>query len=264
MQNPRLDIERDPGAGIAVSSFACDYPAGSHIDEHLHVSDQLMFATHGVMEVSAARNYWLIPPQFAVWLPARTAHRLRMATAVSMRTLYVRRGVVRGLPNTCAVLTVSPLLRELIVEAVGRGALTMKAPLHTALRRLIVAELRRARALPTLVTLPRDPRALRVANVFVAEPANGAGVAGLCRSLGVTPRTIQRLFLRETGMNFEVWRRQVRLMKGIELLMAGHSVTSVALAVGYQQPNSFITLFRDTLGTTPRAWLSALRDARSS
>ena len=258
MPSPRLDNEHDPGVGVAVSSFAWDYPAGSLIDEHMHACDQLMFATRGVMEISAARSYWLIPPQFAIWLPARTAHRIRMASAVSMRTLYLRRGAVRGLPATCTVLGVNPLLRELIVETVGLGALTVKSPLHAALRTLIAAQLRAAPPLPTLVTLPRDPRALRVAHAFIAEPANAAGAAGLCRRLGVTPRTIQRLFLHETGMNFEVWRRQVRLMKGIELLMQGHSVTSVALTLGYQQPNPFINLFRDTLGTTPRAWLAGL------
>jgi AraC-like DNA-binding protein len=48
-------------------------------------------------------------------------------------------------------------------------------------------------------------------------------------------------------------------MKGLERLMAGDSVTSIAADLGYKQPNPFIRLFRDTLGTTPRAWLSGLK-----
>jgi len=176
-----------------------------------------------------------------------------------MRTLYLRRGIARGLPSVCTVLNVRPLLRELILEAVALRAITRTSSLHAAVRSVIVAELQRARSVPTVITLPQDPRALRVAQAFVAEPATREPVAGLCRRFGVTVRTVQRLFVRETGMDFETWRRQVRLMKGIELLVDGQSVTSVAFALGYQQPNPFIKLFRDTLGTTPRSWVMGLK-----
>ena len=56
-------------------------------------------------------------------------------------------------------------------------------------------------------------------------------------------------------MDFESWRRQVRLMKGIELLVAGRSVKEVAYAVGYRQASAFVQLFRKTMGTTPKAWV---------
>ena len=59
-------------------------------------------------------------------------------------------------------------------------------------------------------------------------------------------------------MSFEFWRRQVRLMKGIELLVAGRSVKAVAADVGYRQPSALVELFRQTLGMTPRAWIAGL------
>jgi AraC-like DNA-binding protein len=59
-------------------------------------------------------------------------------------------------------------------------------------------------------------------------------------------------------MSFEFWRRQVRLMKGIELLVAGRSVKAVAADVGYRQPSAFVELFRQTLGVTPGTWVAAL------
>ena len=155
------------------------------------------------------------------------------------------------------MIHVRPLLRELIVEAVRIGTLARREPLQSALRTLLVSEIRGARAVPTLVTLPQDPRALRVADAFMRDPTVGR-VSDLCRRCGVTPRTVQRLFVRDVGVSFETWRLQVRLMKGIARLMAGESVTSVAMELGYQQPNAFIKLFRDTLGTTPRAWVAGL------
>jgi AraC-like DNA-binding protein len=72
-------------------------------------------------------------------------------------------------------------------------------------------------------------------------------------------RTLERIFRREVGAGFEGWRRQARLMRAIELLVSGHSVKEVSFAVGYQHPSAFVALFRETFGTTPKAWISALK-----
>jgi AraC-like DNA-binding protein len=64
-------------------------------------------------------------------------------------------------------------------------------------------------------------------------------------------------------MSFEFWRRQVRLMKAIELLVEGSPVKEAAAEVGYRQPSAFVKLFRQTLGMTPKAWASALQGQNS-
>ncbi len=64
-------------------------------------------------------------------------------------------------------------------------------------------------------------------------------------------------------MSFEFWRRQVRLMKAIELLVEGSPVKAVAAEVGYRQPSAFVEFFRLTLGMTPKAWVSALQGQNS-
>jgi AraC-like DNA-binding protein len=47
-------------------------------------------------------------------------------------------------------------------------------------------------------------------------------------------------------------------MKAIELLVAGNSVKETAYRVGYRQTGAFVTMFRDTFGKTPKAWVSGL------
>jgi hypothetical protein len=113
----------DPKPGTSISTLAYEYPPAFHVPEHAHGAGQVIYAIRGVMEISAGQSYWLIPPQFAIWIPARVMHRLRMPCAVSMRTLYLRRGLASKLPLGCTVLHVTPLLRELIVEAVRIGQL---------------------------------------------------------------------------------------------------------------------------------------------
>jgi len=101
MRHTGLLREYDPTPGVSISTLAYEYPVGFNVVEHAHGSDQLIYAPRGVMEVAAGRSLWLIPPQFAVWIPAYTPHKIRMPGAVSMRTLYLRRGLASRLPRTC-------------------------------------------------------------------------------------------------------------------------------------------------------------------
>jgi AraC-like DNA-binding protein len=254
MRQARLVTGFDPRPGVSISTLAYDYPAGYLVPEHAHGSDQLIYATRGVMELSVGKGFWLIPPHFALWIPARTVHRIRMPSAVAMRTLYLRPRLATGLPAACTVLHVTPLLRELIVEAVRSGKLLNTSRAHRALRDMLVEHLRAATPIPTGVTLPRDNRALAVAQALLANPARGTALHALCAKAGASVRTIERAFRKEAGIDFESWRRQVRLMKGIELLVEGRSVKEVASEVGYRQPSAFVQMFRKTMGTTPKAW----------
>jgi AraC-like DNA-binding protein len=224
---------------------------------HAHGSDQLIYARNGVMQVSSGQNLWIIPPQFGLWIPALTAHQIHMPEPVSMRTLYLRPGLAR-LPQSSKVLHVRPLLREIIFEIVRVGNLRANNGFECALREVLVSELERASAVPTVVVLPSDRRALSVARTVIDDLGAQNSLHSACAGAGVSVRTLERIFRREVGTDFETWRRQVRLMKAVELLASGSSVKEAAFAVGYQQPNPLVALFRRTFAATPKAWISAL------
>jgi AraC-like DNA-binding protein/mannose-6-phosphate isomerase-like protein (cupin superfamily) len=248
----------DPKGGVSIATLAYEYPAGYDVPEHAHGSDQLIYAIRGVMEVYAGSSVWLIPPHFGLWIPARTLHRIRMHGAVSMRTLYLRKGLAAELPSACAVLHITPLLRELVVETVRIGKLRARQRHECALRDLLVLHLEKASPVPTVVTMPTSRRALAVAQPVLADPAQSKSLAALCAGAGVGLRTIQRAFRQEVGTDFESWRRQVRLMKAVELLVSGCSVKEVAFAVGYRQPSAFVEVFRRMFGVTPKVWIVEL------
>lgn len=252
----------EPGPGVSISSLSYDYPPACVVPEHAHKADQLIYAMCGVMEVTVRQSFWIIPPQFALWVPAETRHKIRMSGAVSMRTLYLRPGTAARMPNRCAVLHVTPLLRELIIEAVRLGRLRPRIALHAALGAVIVANLQAAMSVPTRLTVPEDRRAAALAAAAMADPVNNRSFKALSDNAGASTRTIQRIFQREVGTSFETWRRQARLMKAIELLVTGHSVKETAYRIGYRQTGAFVTMFRDTLGNTPKAWISSLTKSR--
>jgi len=256
-----LLTEYDPKPGVSISTLAYEYPPGFNVPQHSHGSDQVIYAIRGVMEIASGQGLWLIPPQFAIWIPARATHNIRMPGAVSMRTLYLRPGLAPRLPDACTVLQVTPFLRELIVEAVRIGQLRRRNSLHCALRDLIISHLQNAAPVPSFVTLPGDQRALLVAQTVMSNLRSYLSFQALCEQAGASPRTIERIFRREVGLSFESWRRQFRLMKAIELLAGGCAVKEVAFEIGYRQPSAFVQVFRRTLGATPKAWAASLQKA---
>lgn len=259
MRHVAILREYDPMRGVSVATLAYEYTSGFQVPEHAHGSDQLIYAIRGVMEVSSGRSTWLIPPHFALWIPARTVHRIHMPGAVSMRTLYFRPGLVSRMSQGCAVLHVTPLLRELIVETVRIGQLRIRNHHERVLRDLTILHLTNASSAPIFVALPIDKRALSVARAVLQNPAQPKTLQMLCAGVGVSVRTIQRVFQTDVGTDFDSWRRQVRLTKAVELLVSGYSVKEVAFAVGYSQPSAFVVTFRRTFGTTPGAWAASIK-----
>ena len=264
MRQDRILRDFDPGRGISIATLAYDYPTGFLVPEHAHDSDQFIYATGGIMEVHSEQSLWLIPPSFALWVPAHTRHRIRMPAAVSMRTLYVRPGLVKRADLACSVLSVTPLLRELVVETVRLGNLRPKIPEHRALSDLTLLQITRATPIPTETRMPREPRALAVALLILKCLSQSPSIQRLCIETGVSTRTLQRLFRNDVGVDADSWRRQVRLTRAVELLLSGDSVKGVAFSVGYQQPSAFVAAFRRMYGLTPKAWVERVLQSQQS
>jgi AraC-like DNA-binding protein len=253
----------DPAQGVLISTLAHEYPRGYAVANHAHQSHQVIYAIKGVMHVTSGQAVWTVPPHFALWIPARTFHAIRMPEAVSMRTLYIRRDLVSKLPPACMVLHITPLLRELIVEAVRIGKLRVNKRIHCSLRSLIIDQLESASPTPISVALPQDSRARAVANAVFEDPRGIQSLATLSQSVGASVRTIERVFRREVSSSFVLWRRQVRVIKAVELLVSGKSVKETSFALGYRQPTAFVEMFRGIFGETPSAWIRGVRSVNS-
>jgi AraC-like DNA-binding protein len=250
-------IWRPAQASGCVRSLSYDYPNGHEVLSHVHHHHQLVYAVQGVMTVSADRGSWIVPAHRGVWVPAHVEHAIRMSGAVSMRTLYLDPRIVHGLSRECRVVDVPPLLREIILRAVEHGSLDRRVP---AQRHLVDVLLDEVRALPSRalhVPRPADPRARRLVEYVERDPAPRRPLGRLARTTGASPRTLQRLFRRETGMTVGNWRRQLRLARSLETLAGGSSVTAAAFDAGYQSVSAFVSVFRRTFGETPGRYFRA-------
>jgi len=231
---------------LTLETLATDFPAGARIDPHAHNVHQIVHAERGVMRVMSEAGAWVVPPGRVIWMPARTAHWIDCFTAVEMRTVYLD-GDHPVLPGSCAVWSVSPLMRELLLRLVA-GTRPDQEP---ALLDLLLSEIETVDQMPLSLPIPEDRRLRRITEALQADPGDTRDLTSWAREAGATPRTLIRLFRRETGMTFREWRRQLRLLAALERLARGEAVTNVALDLGYASPSAFIQAFRDVLGTTP-------------
>jgi AraC-like DNA-binding protein/quercetin dioxygenase-like cupin family protein len=237
-----------------IATLMHDYPAGHVIPLHFHDRDQVVYASRGVMTVRTSSGTWVVPTHRAVWIPAAVPHAITMSGMVAMRTLYIKPRLARALPRECCVINVSSLLKELILHACNCAALKKSIRWQRHLIEVIVDQLEAIQMIPLQLPNLSDPRAVRVAEVLIADPSDRRPLAQISRTTGASKRTVERLFQDDVGMTFGKWRQQLRLMQAMRFLAEGAKVTHAALEAGYSTPSAFISMFRRALGTTPAVY----------
>src|ERR1700704_4807236 len=74
--------------GDGIHLVARHYRKGVRLDTHMHREAQLVYAAKGTMQVTTPKGRWLVPPDRAVWVPARLEHSIDVLADIEMRTLY--------------------------------------------------------------------------------------------------------------------------------------------------------------------------------
>jgi AraC-like DNA-binding protein len=249
-QAPRRDLPHDR-VDRPLTAFMRDYADGEAVPRHVHERAQLLYATRGVMRIATDAAGFVVVPGHALWMPAGAPHRVGIEGEVAMRALFLRADAAASGPPATQVLAVSPLLRELILAACAEPLEWDEAGRGGHLAALILDEIARAPFLPFGVPEPRDSRLLRVAAGLRADPASPRGLDDWAAEAGASPRTLERLFVAETGMGFARWRQRLRLAEAAARLARGESPARAGAAVGYASAPAFGAAFRAAFGMTP-------------
>src|ERR1700719_3662139 len=106
--------------GDGVHLVARNYRKGVRLDTHMHREAQLVYAAKGTMQVTTPKGRWLVPPDRAVWVPARLEHAIDVLADIEMRTLYFDLGWLARETRSDSlagafVVRVSPLLQQIIL-----------------------------------------------------------------------------------------------------------------------------------------------------
>lgn len=168
-----------------------------------------------------------------------------------MRTLYIKPEIAPDLAKECCVLSVPPVLRELILYAATLPHLYDPGSPEEKVMDVMLDLVQTLEVAPLVLPIPGNTRLKKIFTGLTKDPADNRTLEGWGKTVGATSRTISRLFRSETGMSFTQWRQQVRILEGLRRLAREEPVTTVALDLGYDSPSAFIAMYRKALGRTP-------------
>jgi AraC-like DNA-binding protein/quercetin dioxygenase-like cupin family protein len=236
-------VEHDPEPSLIVPS-------------HSHPRAQLAYAVKGTFTLHTPTGAWLVPPNRAVWVPGGVVHEMHArGQAVSNRSLYIQPDASPNLPTECCVIEVSPLMRQLVIDAIGIPLLYDEAGRDGRVMRLILDEICAAPKVPLHVPMPQRRAAAAHLPRAAGRPGSEGDLEYWARFGALGRRTLTRLFRDETGITFTMWRQQVRLMEALRRLAMDTPVTTVAMDLGYESPSAFTAMFRRVMGKTPKHYL---------
>ena len=231
-------------------------PGGMELAAHHHRKAQLIYMARGVLTCEVSQGLWIVPPQCAVWIPGGTQHSVKGVGAIEVYTLFVEPASAPTLPDACCTVSVSPLLRELLLRCARFPTLYPVKGAESRLVTVLLDELAAAPVEKLHLPMPSDGGLRRIADGMTADPSDRATVHQWAKRIGVSERTLRRLVLQETGMSFGRWRQQLHIILALQWLSRGASVQSVATDLGYESASSFVVMFRKALGASPARYMT--------
>ena len=259
----------------ALQSYGLDRPAGigfafldparnTFYDWHLHDYHQLIYAIDGPTQIDTAQGRHILPIARAAWIPAGTPHRTLISDAKGV-SLYFSPDIVADTAGRVRILVASALMREMILHATRwpLGA-SEGNPLATSFLRtlaLLCDEWLQSE-LPLFLPGAAHPSILRAMDYAAASLAD-ATHAGAAAAAAMSERSFRRLFERDTGMGWQAWIGQARILMAMGLLSEGRRVTDVAAEVGYASLSAFAQAFAKLAGEPPARFRERQRVANS-
>ena len=245
----RFDPDRFPAPVVGIASTLGDHDSGLH----RHQRGQLLYTRQGCTRITLAQQLCLLPPSRAAWIPGGVTHRAVMQQSVDYRSIFLIPELCRDLPQQVCVIEVSPLLRAVLEPiAIADFDTDWEQGKFIHLLGLCLSEIRDAVQQLMLLPLPQDKRL----TPLLAHPERlPPELQVLEQQIGASSRTIGRIFQRETGMSYQQWRQQWRLMRAMELLATGRNLGYCAFELGFASDSAFIAFFKTMTGTTPGNWL---------
>jgi AraC-like DNA-binding protein/quercetin dioxygenase-like cupin family protein len=223
---------------------------------HQHRKAQLLYSVRGILNCEIEDGVWIVPPQCAVWIPGDLSHSARGSGETECYCIFVEPDAAPNLPNTCCTISVSPLLRELLLKVAGFPEPYAPGSREDRLVAALLDELAVAPVEDLHLPMPRDPRLRRLTEMLLTDPTDKTSKGDWATRIGMSERSMSRLLLHEIGMSFGRWRRQLHVILALQRLTKGESVQTVALELGYENASGFVTMFRKAMGKPPARYLS--------
>lgn len=213
---------------------------------------QFLYAASGSMRLTMDLGCWIIPPKRAVWLPAGYRHQTSSIGPLEMRTLYIASDVDSiSLPKAPRMLSVSPLLHELVLRVVEMPIEYDEDGQEGQIVKALLGEIDWVPIHPVSLPSLHDERLKRMERSLLIKPGDPSTLEQWASKLDISQRTLTRLVRRETELTFQTWRDQIRTFVAIPMLTEGRPLVEIAGVLGYDTAWAFTAMFKRVTGKVP-------------
>lgn len=248
-----VDLDWSDRPAAAVRLDFSDYEA--EVPQHQHAQGQLILALHGAVTCRTENGLWIVPPNCGVWIPGGVPHSNQVTSNARLSYLLVQPGAAR-LPQQCCTVSVSPMLREMILRLADVPVGDGPDDHVDRLVRVLLDELVQMPIQGLELPVSNHPKIAAITAALTAEPSDRRTLVDWAAHVAMSDRSLKRLMVQETGLTFGRWRRQLHLVIALRELASGATVQRVSSDLGYESATAFIVMFKKALGTTPTRYFA--------
>ncbi|MFT4213691.1 MAG: AraC family transcriptional regulator [Microbacterium sp.] len=245
--SPAVSAAAEPAddfATLRLSLPPVEIPERMHDDHHVLLWQVRGGGTDLLLDGIAA----FLPVGHVLWVPAEVRHALTVRANSVVIPLFFDCDVTATTLREPTLVAVDRDLRTLLL-AYLQSSTSILQPQANITRQLfaLIEGKPAAAALPLPVSAP----ARLVAETLRSNPGDDRSIDDLARAAHTSRRTLERVFLAETGVSVREWRIRNRLEAAALLLRQAASLPAVARRVGYTNVNAFRRVFKSRFGITP-------------
>lgn len=236
-----------------IFAFKENLDSGTWNDLHVHAHwGELAFVASGSIVMCTSTGNFLGQSRRAIWVPPGMQHEWYMPEACDDRTLFIHPSVFGDDERFSRyhAVELTPLLREMII-AHSEQSVDVEHEEGRRFGLVLIDCLKRSKEVGTPLLMPHERRLVELCTAALAAPDQPVRIEDWSRQLGMSPKTLARLFVRQTGRTFGRWQAGARMQSALARMQEGESVTDAAFNCGYTSVSAFITAFKRHFGQTP-------------
>lgn len=218
-------------------------------EQHSHEAHELVWVRGGTMTVRLDDVIVTVPDGYGLWIPAGLAHSGRMTASTVLADALIAPEHSPVSFDRATVMEITPLLASLMTH-LENPELTADA---RARAEAVVFDALAPAARQMTLQVPSIDRLAPIVSALLEDPNDPRALGDWASLIGVSERTVARLFRAHTGLPFSQWRQTLRVHHALGLLTEGHPVREVSDLMGFAQPSTFIASFKRVMGVTPGA-----------
>jgi YesN/AraC family two-component response regulator len=171
-----------------------------------------------------------------------------------VRGTTVLRKIKQLAPDLGVIILTGFSSKDVAIEALkGAADDYVEKPVQVPkIRQSIARLLQETRARGDITTGGVDGKIDRVKHFLEINYHKTVKLEDAAEAVGLSPKYLSRLFRERTRTGFNAFKFRVKIDKAKELLAkTGSSVNQISYALGYENPESFIRMFKRVTGKTP-------------